>query len=128
MAKKTAPSSFSKTWRIVVIAALILTLPIVALLLVLFRGGGDEDEGPPKAAIVDQLSLTVPNPDFARDARATLEQAGYEVDYYPGEDVTVDFDRQFPFLNYDVIVFRSHADRLEAVDDRGEPWGGNYRT
>lgn len=120
MARKTRPSSFSRTWRIVVIGALLLTLPIVALLLVLFRGGGDEDDGPPKAAIVDQLSITVPNPDFVADATSKLEQAGYTVDYYPGEEVTVSFYRQLPFFDYDVIVFRSHADRLQAIDDRGE--------
>lgn len=120
MARKTSAGSFSKTWRIVVIGALALTLPVVALLLVLFRGGGDEDEGPPTAAIVDQLSLTVPNPEFVREATSKLEQAGYTVDYYPGEEVTVSFYRQLPFFEYDVIVFRSHADRLQTVDDRGE--------
>ncbi|MCH8007382.1 MAG: hypothetical protein IIC91_00805, partial [Chloroflexi bacterium] len=98
---------------------MILTLPLVALLLLLFRGGGDEDEGPPKAAIVDQLSITVPNPEFVVDATSKLEQAGYTVDYYPGEEVTVSFYRQLPFFEYDVIVFRSHADRLQAIDDRG---------
>ena len=102
-----------------VVAALLLTLPVVAVLLVLFRGGG-EDEGPLKAAIVDQLSITVPNPEFIVDATSKLEQAGYTVDYYPGEEVTVSFYRQLPFFEYDVIVFRSHADRLQAIDDRGE--------
>lgn len=119
MARKTRPSSYSRTWRIVVVGALLLTLPVVALALVLLRGG-DEDEGPLKAAIVDQLSITVPNPEFARDATLKLEQAGYLVDYYPGEEVTVSFYRQLPSFNYDVIVFRSHADRLQTIDDRGE--------
>ncbi len=118
--RRQAGNGSGKIWRIVVIGALLLALPVVAIVMVLVRGGGDEDEGPPTAAIVDQLSITVPNPDFVVDATGKLEQAGYTVDYYPGEEVTVSFYRQLPFFEYDVIVFRSHADRLQAVDDRGE--------
>ena len=44
-----------------------------------------------KAAIVDQLSLTFPNQTFIETATNTLKQAGYTVDYYPGEKVTVEF-------------------------------------
>lgn len=43
-----------------------------------------------KAAIVDQLSLTYPNQTFTQTATNTLKQAGYSVDYYPGEEVTVE--------------------------------------
>lgn len=115
-------SRFSRAWRIALIAAIVLTLPIIALLLTVFRGGGDDEPAVPTAAIIDQLSLTVPNPAFVEDATATLQAAGYEVDYYPGEEVTVEFYRQLPFFGYDVLVFRSHADRLQAIDDRGEPF------
>ena len=114
-----ASGGSGKIWRVVAIAGLLLTLPVVALVLVLLRGG-DEEQGPPKAAIVDQLSITVPNPAFVLDATSKLEQEGYTVDYYPGEEVTVSFYRQLPFFNYDVIVFRSHSDRLQSIDDRGE--------
>jgi len=75
----------------------------------------DEPSGPPKAAIVDQLSLTAPNPDFVEKATAQLEQAGYVVDYYPGEQVDVDFYRRLPVYDYKVVVFRVHADRLKAM-------------
>ena len=83
------------------------------------RSDGGEG-GPPRAAIVDQLSVNVPNPDFRETATETLEQAGYLVDYYPGEQVTVDFYRHLPSEDYDVIVFRSHADRLQATTVQGE--------
>jgi len=63
----------------------------------------------PKAAIVDQLSVTVPNPSFAETARGLLEQAGYTVDYFPSEDVTVDFYRDLPTRGYDLIVLRAHS-------------------
>lgn len=78
-------------------------------------GGSDGEPGPPTAAIVDQLSLTFPNEAFAGETTATLEGAGYEVDYYPGEDVTVEFYRELPYFGYDLIIFRSHADRLQAT-------------
>ena len=74
-----------------------------------------EPPGPPKAAIVDHLSLTFPNEDFIQNATATLEQAGYIVDYFPGEEVTVEFYQQLPTHGYDVVVFRVHADRLQAT-------------
>ncbi len=73
-----------------------------------------------RATIVDQLSLTFPNEQFVEDATAKLEAAGYEVDYVPGEDVTVNFYRRLPDRDYDVILFRSHADRLQAETKDGE--------
>jgi len=114
------------TWlRIAIIIALVVTLPIVALVLVLVRGNGDgeeEDDGVLSAAIVDQLSVTVPNQSFADSAKSMLEEAGYTVDYYPGNVVTVEFYRQLPYHAYDLILFRSHADRLEATDEAGNPF------
>jgi hypothetical protein len=85
--------------------------------LTFFRLGGGSGSGDDAltAAIVDQLSLTAPNPAFAEEATSTLEQAGYEVDYYPGEDVSVAFYRALPSYDYDVIVLRAHSDRLEAT-------------
>ena len=76
------------------------------------------EAGPPKAAIVDQLSLTAPNPAFAEEATAMLEEAGYAVDYVPGEQVTVDFYRSLPTHGYELIFLRAHAGRYQ-VD--GEP-------
>jgi len=65
--------------------------------------------GPRTAAIVDQLSLTQPNPDFAERATSILEQAGYVVDYYPGEEVTVDFYRDLPTHGYELLILRVHS-------------------
>lgn len=59
--------------------------------------------------MIDQLSLSVPNPDFAASAIEKLEKAGYTVDYYPGKMVTVDFYRDLPSHDYDLIVMRIHA-------------------
>lgn len=69
------------------------------------------EAGPPRAVIVDQLSLTAPNPAFAEEATAALERAGYEVDYVPGEQVSVDFYRNLPKRGYDLVLLRAHAGR-----------------
>jgi hypothetical protein len=62
-----------------------------------------------KAAIVDQLSLTFPNQTFIETATNTLEQAGYAVDYYAGEEVTVEFYRNLPTHGYKIIILRVHS-------------------
>lgn len=62
-----------------------------------------------KAAIVDQLGLTVPNQAFIQTATDTLEQAGYKVYYYPGNQVTVEFYRNLPTYGYSLIILRTHS-------------------
>ena len=100
--------------RIALVAALVAVGGGLASAWFLFLQS-DEPSGPPKAAIVDQLSLTAPNPEFIDTATGQLEQAGYVVDYYPGEQVDVDFYRRLPVYDYKVVVFRVHADRLKAM-------------
>ncbi len=73
----------------------------------------------PKAAIVDQLSLTFPNQTFIEAVTNTLERVGYSVDYYSGEEVTVEFYRNLPTHGYGLIILRVHSsatnpDRTEA--------------
>jgi len=63
----------------------------------------------PKAAIVDHLSLTVPNQTFKQTATNILEQANYTVDYYPSESVTVDFYRTLPKHGYRLLILRVHS-------------------
>jgi len=62
-----------------------------------------------RAAIVDQVSLTYPNQAFVETAANTLKQAGYTVDYYAGENVTVEFYRNLPAYGYRLIILRVHA-------------------
>jgi len=64
---------------------------------------------PPKAAIVDQLSLFQPNQSFIQTATDFLETAGFSVDYYKSEEVTVEFYRNLPTHNYDLIILRVHS-------------------
>jgi len=65
------------------------------------------------AAIVDQLSLTCPNPTFKENATAILTQAGFTVDYYPGEQINVEFYRNLATHNYGIIILRSHSSATE---------------
>lgn len=97
------------------VVAAVLLLPSPALNLASPSGGGPPS--PLTAAIIDQLDATQPNPAFAEAATETLEATGYTVDYYPGEEVTVDFYRNLPQHNYDLILFRVHS---TAVISRGE--------
>jgi len=88
---------------------LALAVSAAAASLLLFVSQSGEPSGPPRAVIVDQLSLTFPNPAFRQEATALLEQAGYEVDYFPGEEVTVDFFRYLPKQHYQYVLLRLHS-------------------
>lgn len=86
-----------------------LALGGITAAVVLIQGGGAAPDGPPRAVIVDQLSLTDPNPAFVETATALLTAGGYEVEVVPYEQVTVDFYRDLPKRGYDFIILRSHA-------------------
>lgn len=77
------------------------------------------DNGSNKAAIVDQLYLRQPNPDFIAEATRLLESYGFEVDVWQGADITVDFYRKLASLGYKFIVLRVHSGLL--VDMEGKP-------
>ncbi len=61
------------------------------------------------AAIIDQLDDLVPNKAFQQKALEYLENAGYEVDVYTTEDITVDFYKKLPSMNYKFIYIRTHS-------------------
>jgi len=87
--------------------ALVLVSGLAAVALRLTVG--PEPAAKPRAVIIDQLAVTDPNLDFARRAATQLEQAGYRVDYFRPEEVTVDFYRTLPKRGYQFIIIRSHA-------------------
>jgi hypothetical protein len=108
------PGSRLRRAALAVIGTALLSAALASgLLLSGLVGGGS---GPKKAAIVDQLALTQPNPDFAASATNILEQAGYAVDYFPGEQVTVDLYRNLPAEDYDLIILRVHSGISEETD------------
>jgi hypothetical protein len=97
--------------RTALVALIILVLAGIGagIYLVAARDGGRSTAGGKSAAIVDQLSLTQPSPEFVSSARDLLTDAGYAVDYFPGDKVTVDLYRTLPERDYDVILLRVHA-------------------
>lgn len=102
----------SRWWRkvaVLVAASIAIAAVVAAVSLSVARSG---EESKPSAAIVDHLGLTFPNPDFVEAATATLEEAGYAVDYYPAEEVTVDFYRDLPAHGYDLLILRVHSARI----------------
>jgi hypothetical protein len=120
--QKRGPHGSSQRSGIVSTVLRILAVPLVIMAFPLAVGGafvvmslvGDSSE--PKelrAAIVDQLALTEPNPAFSEEATRMLQGAGYTVDYYPAEQVTVDFYRDLPTHKYDLLVLRAHTARFE---------------
>lgn len=105
--RKTRSRGFS--WLPGALFSVAAVIAAVALALFLARS----EESTFRAVIVDQLALTEPNAAFVSNVTGMLERAGYEVDYVPGEDVTVDFYRDLPSRGYELLVLRVHTARFE---------------
>lgn len=69
-----------------------------------------------RAAIVDQLYLRQPNPDFIAKATQLLESYGFSVDVWQGAQITVDFYRKLPSLGYKFILLRVHSGLLVSLE------------
>ncbi|MEM4649105.1 MAG: hypothetical protein QXP78_00370 [Candidatus Bathyarchaeia archaeon] len=70
-----------------------------------------------KAAIVDQLGLRYPNQAFINEAKIILGRAGFQVDVYSPEAVTVNLYKTISTKAYRLIVFRVHMGvNDEAID------------
>ncbi len=96
---------------------IVLPVGIVAAaiaIIAVFLVGQKSAQAPElRAAIVDQLGLTDPNPSFADTITPVLEKAGYSVDYIPPDQVNVDFYRHIPEQKYTLIIFRVHIARFD---------------
>jgi len=62
-----------------------------------------------KAAIIDQLYRDIPNPRYQNQTMSYLLDAGYDVDLYTTEDITIDFYKELPTMDYEFILFRTHS-------------------
>ena len=65
------------------------------------------------AAIIDQLSSLQENAGFIGNVTSALEDYGFEVDAYQGDNVTVELYRWLPTYGYKLIIFRAHSGILE---------------
>jgi len=109
-AQGVVPSQDTGRRRLIVLVnAIMAVLGLLLGGLVLAGPVVDREPSGPTAAIVDQLSLTYPNPAFVEAATNTLKAAGYRVDYIPGEHVGVGFYRSLPSRDYDLVILRVHS-------------------
>ena len=117
--RKIGRTKLSWLYRTAALVAAIALLAAAITGALLFRNSRmSEDSRPKSAAIVDQLSLTAPNEHFVASTTGMLQQAGYLVDYYQSEDVTVDFYRYLPTFDYDLIILRVHVGLTRRVDSK----------
>ena len=66
-------------------------------------------DGIPKAVIIDQIYKDYPNEEFLKKATEFLRKGGYKVDIITTDDVTVDFFKKLPSMNYEYVIFRGHS-------------------
>lgn len=76
--------------------------------------GTENPEAGNKAAIIDQLCLLGSGQTFIQGATRELEDRGFDVDIYSGDEVTVDLYRKLPTYGYKLIIFRVHSGLLGA--------------
>jgi len=120
--RKGKPHKRKLPWYLWVAIALGIAGTVVGIRACHFDEPGDSTRsGDFKAAIIDQLHVLDPNQDFIQQATQELEDYGFEVDVFHGEEVTVDLYRKLPTYGYKLIVFRAHSGMLggEGSPDEG---------
>jgi len=78
---------------------------------------GPSDSGELKAAIIDQLYRLQPNEAFIQQTTQELEDCGFEVDLYQGDEVTVNLYRELTGHGYKLIIFRAHSGLLGSEEE-----------
>ncbi len=81
---------------------------------IIFTPTFSPDKPRPLAAIIDQLDDLFPNKRYQQKSLEYLENAGFDVDLYTTEDITVDFYKKLPSMNYKLIYIRTHS--VEVVE------------
>jgi len=127
-AKKTQgrPQKRSFRWLWV---ALVLFIAVLAVIVAFHRSQLITPPIPEgtSAAIVDQLYSNYPNEGFTTNVTEDLEDFGFKVDVYQGDDVTVDLYRNLPIYDYQLIVFRVHSGTISPNPEGDvEPTTGTY--
>jgi len=82
------------------------------------------DSGSPKAVIIDQLYNEIPSKEFHDKVTEYLTDSGYKVDIYTTDEITIDFYKKLPSMNYEYIVVRSHALGEGMVDNSASLFTG----
>jgi len=94
----------------------VLILVLAGSFLLLIRGpqlySAVERTRPFKAALVDEVSATNPDPYLTVNVTNALTSVGYTVDYYAPKNVTVDLFKSLPSMGYGIIILRDHSTGL----------------
>lgn len=98
---------------------------VTAIILLVVAGSGiwdhtwrREEAGSKRAAVIDGL-VDHPNEEYISNLSSTLEGAGFRVDVYQAEDVTVELFRKLPEGDYRLIILRVHSGPLMVTDSNG---------
>jgi hypothetical protein len=102
----------SKFFNQKIIASIIIVSFSAGIGLFLF-GAADANkmvtQSNPKALIIDQLYDDIPNRYFSQRVGELLAGAGYSVEMVTTKDITVDYYKKLPTLDYKFIVIRTHG-------------------
>jgi hypothetical protein len=91
---------------------LILAITVLIVSALIYFGREPEEAPPMRAAILDGLAADYPNQTFIESAVEVLARAGFEVDVYGPENITLNFLRELPSRDYGLVVFRVHGGRI----------------
>ncbi len=91
------------------IAIAVITLLLCGIIWSVSSCGQAKRQSMPTAAIIDQLSSSYPNQVLTEEITRYLGDYGFQVDYYHGDDVTVDFYRELASLEHNLLIIRSHS-------------------
>jgi hypothetical protein len=103
----------------VIIMVVIISVGAICYILI-FQNTVKDKTIPRKAAIIDNLALTNPNPSFVEEVKSILRKANFsdeDINYYGYENVTVNFYQKLPKLGYGLILLRVHSSMLVDSDE-----------
>lgn len=110
----------------------ICTIAVVLISVYLVQNLDDTQSNPSitiaKAVIIDQLHDDLPSQFFQNQATEFLTSAGFEVDLFTTQDITVDFYKELPSKNYDFIVIRSHSVASGTTEESASIFTGEIYT
>lgn len=119
--RKGRKSKKNLVYGIIIVALILMGIAIYSYLNQSNSPPSPPDQLPSEAAIVDHLSFReeTKNETFKNSSIGILETAGFNVAYYPGESVNVDFYRNLFSHNYGLIVLRVHSAMIGDTEDLG---------
>ena len=119
--RKRRKNKKNLAYGIVIVALILICIVIYSYLNQSNSPPSPPDQLPSEAAIVDHLSFReeTKNETFKNSSISMLETAGFNVAYYPGESVTVNFYRNLFSKNYSLTVLRVHSAMIGDTEDLG---------